>query len=261
MWSGEGKRPLASNANTYGKGQTVADVVETMLGPGGTFVIYTTASVDLIFDVAGGIYPSLGAIHLLSANDQHCPSGSEKITWNEQGPPGPQGAPGPSNAFYVPISSGLTVNASTTPVTIASISLLPGNYVVEGDLVILSSTPGVTYLPPDMISCELLQSGASGSELSVASADAPSDALSLSLEALLSLEQQATVNLSCYTEKINYGVEITNQGKLITSQGTGGGGGGSFGTGAGSSPYPVAYVTGPKSYLTAIRVGNLQSQS
>ena len=58
VWPYGRARPTASNLNTPGPGQTIANLVTAGLGPASTLAFYTSTGVDLVGDVAGFYVPS-----------------------------------------------------------------------------------------------------------------------------------------------------------------------------------------------------------
>lgn len=88
-----GDRPTTSSLN-YG-GPDVSNSVGVPLTSAGTFQLYSLRTAQALFDVTGYVRQVPGAVRLIDPSaGQTCAADETETTWNQQGPPGPAGAPG-----------------------------------------------------------------------------------------------------------------------------------------------------------------------
>jgi len=132
---------------------------------------------------------SKGALKLIDAEAGNaCGTGKYALTWNQEGPAGPQGAPGSTNGYYkTGTTTVLQPGAGNT--TLVSLALPAGNYVVYARATVSSASfAGAT--------CYLQASGVVGDDFQnvIVNSSFPNARVSLMRALMLSAASTVTVN-------------------------------------------------------------------
>jgi hypothetical protein len=167
-------------------------------------LIQTVAAVAAVAAVASVAYAAIpsstgaitacvdskGALKVIDAEaGVTCGNGKYPLTWNQQGPAGPQGAPGSTNGYYkTGTTTALQAGAGNT--TLASLTLPAGSYLVYAKATVNSAaSSGAT--------CYLAASGVVGEDLQNVNVNSSFPYARVWLMRALTLSGASTVTLSC----------------------------------------------------------------
>jgi hypothetical protein len=168
VWPTGQDRPTTSVINPK-PGTVTSGSILVPLGPGGDVSIYNLAgNVNVIVDLAGYTSAITGA-----------------------GTPGPQGPPGPSDAFTVD-TFGSVIALSTAPVTVKTLSLEAGAYVFMASVRLSSQSAGATN-----VDCYIQPTGLTNSNFANVNLTGTSDRKIVSLNFATTLADAAAVDLNC----------------------------------------------------------------